>query len=118
MIESYKRLKEIKLHYSQLDADNKELVNQALEHLDDFIEDLLLEQEFHLGTSRFLREYRKHYDLDEIKRNPNKHSPVIDSRKDGRIAMKHAHNEILRKQKAEDFKNKTRIRKLVNKEDY
>ncbi|EGM4781130.1 hypothetical protein LJ038_004909 [Salmonella enterica] len=116
MIENYKRWKEVKLHYSQLDADNKKLVDKALEHFDDFIEDLLLEQEFHLGTSRFLREYRKHYDLDQIKRNPDKHHPVINSRKDGMVTMKHAHNEILRKQKAEDFKNKSRIKKLVNRE--
>lgn len=80
-----KRLKEMENHFKQLEGDRKPLVLEAINHLDRFIEDLLLEQEYE-GKSDFIREYRKHYSLKEIKKHERKNRIVsINSLDDGNI---------------------------------
>ncbi|EJZ4755032.1 hypothetical protein OIC52_004887 [Salmonella enterica] len=80
-----KRLKEMENHFKQLEGDRKPLVLEAIDHLDRLIEDLLLEQEYE-GKSDFIREYRKHYSLKEIKKYDRRNRLVsIDSLDDGKI---------------------------------
>ncbi|HFW0119413.1 TPA: hypothetical protein ACIARM_004406 [Salmonella enterica subsp. enterica serovar Javiana] len=80
-----KRLKQMEMHYSQLEPDNKKKAQDAIDNLDDFIEALLLEQTYH-HNAKFIKEYSKHYNLQDIKKNDKRNRTIIvHSRTDGTI---------------------------------
>ncbi|EGK0756602.1 hypothetical protein IOL78_003836 [Salmonella enterica] len=80
-----KRLKQMEMHYSQLDPDNKKKVQDAIDNLDDLIEALLLEQTYN-HDAKFIKEYSKHYNLQDIKKDDRRNRTiVVHSRTDGLI---------------------------------
>ncbi len=87
------RLKAMEMHYSQLTPQNKKIVDEGIHAIDDWIEDILLEQNYH-HNSKFIREYRKHYSLRDIKKDDVRNRiPVIHSRIDGNVREINASSE-------------------------
>ncbi|EBS6916561.1 hypothetical protein CCG74_22050 [Salmonella enterica] len=80
----YQRLKEVEQHYKQLDSHWKKKIDGVFIQLDDLIEDLLLEQEYE-GGSDFIRAYRKHNSIKDLKRKARNRVVKINSRLDGII---------------------------------
>lgn len=79
------RLKAMETHYRQLEPKYKADVDRLIEKLDDEIEDILLKQ-FYTQSANFIREYRKHYSLTDIKKQEYLNRiPIINSRVDGVI---------------------------------
>ncbi|EBX6050927.1 hypothetical protein E2019_22955 [Salmonella enterica subsp. enterica serovar Amager] len=110
------RLKQMEMHFKQLNPHNKEIVLKGIDALDDWIEDVLLEENYH-HDSKFIRQYRKHYDLKDIKRSDKRNrSVIIHSRVDGNIRETHPQN-VTRKaeQKAryEQRERETNISKIM-----
>ncbi|EGU1999946.1 hypothetical protein IG922_004718 [Salmonella enterica] len=99
-----KRLKEMESHFRQLEGDRKPLVLEAIDHLDRFIEDLLLEQEYE-GKSSYIREYRKHFSLHDLKKHTRLNRIVsINSLDDGHIREFHPNDSAdYKKEKALEF---------------
>lgn len=111
-----KRLKQMEMHYSQLDPENKKKALEAIDNLDDLIEALLLEQTYH-HSAKFIKEYSKHYNLQDIKRDDKRNRTIIvHSRTDGtlRLANKSASldNAVL-KAVYEQRKRETNIDKIM-----
>jgi uncharacterized lipoprotein YehR (DUF1307 family) len=89
-----KRLKEMEMHYKQLETSNKAKVLKLIDNLDRAIEDILLEQEYDY-KSDFIREYRKNYSLRDIKKSDRKNRlVVINSLDDGHIREVHKDDKV------------------------
>ncbi|EEP8720222.1 hypothetical protein HB025_004677 [Salmonella enterica subsp. enterica serovar Weltevreden] len=96
-------------HYNQLDTHWKKEIDKVFTQFDDLIEDLLLEQEYQ-GGSKFIREYRKHNSLKDLRRNARNRIVSINSRLDG-IINDIDHNAERRKlELAADYQRRERIK--------